>query len=202
MLQQALAQLAVIGPADWLAIVSGAAYALLAVRRLRWCWVAGAISSAVLTYIAWRAQLPMQAALQLFYVAMAVYGFWRWSQSCDDSGLRISRWPLGVHAALVLGICALAWFGGPWLARWTQAAWPRLDTLVMLGSLLATWMTAQAKLENWLYWIVINLASIYLYFMQDASGAALLYVIYAGIAISGAMTWARLYRAQQRPALA
>jgi nicotinamide mononucleotide transporter len=197
-----LDQLAAISVADWVAIVTGALYALLAVKRVRWCWVAGALSSAVLTYIAWRERLPMQAALQLFYVAMAGYGFWRWSQTGADSELRISRWPWSWHVGISVSLCALAWFAGPLLARWTQAAWPRLDTLVMLGSLLATWMTAQAKLENWLYWIVIDVASIYLYFMQDASGAALLYLIYTGIAVSGAIAWARLYRLQERLARA
>lgn len=218
MVQQALQQLATIGTADWVAILSGAGYAVLAVWRIRWCWLAGAISSAVLVYVAKRSQLPMQALLQVFYVAMAAYGFWHWSRteaqasdaqgtdthdggrSAATNGLLITRWPLHWHAALLMTLGVLAWFGGPSLARFTQGSWPRLDTLVMLASLLATWMTAQGKLENWFYWIAIDSASIYLYFTQGAAGAALLYLLYVAIAIAGAWSWSRLYLLQQRAA--
>jgi nicotinamide mononucleotide transporter len=198
MLGSALIQLAAISAADWVAIITGVAYALLAVRRSRWCWLMGAVSSAVLVYIAYRAKLPMQAALQLFYVAMSAYGFWRWSRQGESDAIAISRWPLSAHLLSIVAMLVLAWFAGPALAASTAAAWPRLDTLVMLGSLLATWMTAQAKLENWYYWIIIDVASVYLYFVQDAAGAGLLYLIYTGIAVAGALTWARQYRAQQR----
>lgn len=194
---RAITELAAFGTLDWLTIVAGAAYAVLAIKRVRWCWLAGALSSAVLVYISYRAALPMQAALQFFYVAMAAYGFWRWSKAGDDSTMRINRWPLSANAGAIAALCGLGWLLGPSLAPWTHAAWPRLDAVVMLGSLLATWMTTQARLENWYYWIVIDVASIYLYYMQNAPGAALLYVIYTAIALAGAWTWTRLYRAQR-----
>jgi nicotinamide mononucleotide transporter len=197
LLATALAQLATVSVADWIAIITGAAYAVLAVRRSRWCWLMGAISSGVLVYIAQRAKLPMQSALQLFYVAMAAYGFWRWSRASESQAIAISRWPATAHMGAIVAMLALAWFAGPALAASTAAAWPRLDTLVMLGSLLATWMTAQGKLENWIYWIVIDFASVYLFYVQAAVGAALLYLIYTAIAIAGALAWARQYRAQR-----
>ena len=197
MLDTAWAQLAAIGLADWFAIITGATYALLAVRRSRWCWLAGATSSAVLIYVSVRAQLPMQAALQSFYVAMSIYGFWRWSRAGEDGPVLISLWPLRLHATAITLIAAVAWYLGPLLGPYTQAAWPRLDTAVMLGGLLATWMTAQAKLENWIYWIVIDVASIYLYFMQGAVGAALLYLVYTGIAVAGLATWLRQWRGRE-----
>ena len=196
-LQIAWTQLATIGAADWLAIVSGAAYALLAVQRSRWCWLAGAVSSLALIYVAFRSALPMQGALQAFYVAMSIYGFWRWSRSGEEKSIRISVMRLPWHVGFIAAGVLLSSLAGGWLAQYTQSAWPLLDTLVMLGSLLATWMTAQGKLENWLYWIVIDAASVFLYYAQAASGAALLYLLYIAIAIGGLVTWTRQYRTQQ-----
>ena len=193
------AQLTGISAADWLAIITGVGYALLAVRRSRWCWLVGASSSLVLIYVAFRSALPMQGALQVFYVAMSIYGFWRWSQTGEARSFRITRWPLQWHVGWVLVCVVVSWSIGPWLSRYSAAAWPRLDTIVMLGSLLATWMTAQGKLENWAYWIVIDLASVYLYYVQAAVGAALLYALYVAIAVSGLVAWSAQYRTQSRP---
>jgi nicotinamide mononucleotide transporter len=77
-------------------VVFGLLYSILAVRRTRWCWVAGALSSSILIAVAWQAKLPMQACLQAYYVGMAVYGFRHWSQ--DEGGAKtVTTWPLRMH---------------------------------------------------------------------------------------------------------
>ena len=54
-----------------------------------------------------------------------------------------------------------------WLAAETDAAWPLLDSLTTWFSLLATWLAARAKLENWLYWIVIDGVLVFLFYVQQ-----------------------------------
>jgi nicotinamide mononucleotide transporter len=161
-----LQQFQAVSGLESLALFTGIGYALLAVRHSRWCWVSGAISSVLLAWLAARQQLPMQAIMQASYVAFSIYGFWSWSR--------------------IAVLCLLA---APRLALVTQAAWPRLDTAIMLASYLATWMTAASKLENWAYWIVIDLSSTLLYSAQGLQLAAVLYVVYAGIAIFGLRSW-------------
>ena len=73
MIDALVAGLRAVSPAEALSVVLGLAYLLLAVRRNRWCWAAGAVSSAILGYLSLRARLPMQAALQIYYVAIS-YG--------------------------------------------------------------------------------------------------------------------------------
>jgi nicotinamide mononucleotide transporter len=58
--------------AEAIAVVLGLAYSVLAVRRNRLCWVAGGTSSALLMYLFAQKQLPMQSALQSYYVAMSI----------------------------------------------------------------------------------------------------------------------------------
>ena len=71
-------------------------YAILAVKRTRWCWVAGGVSSGILVALAWKAKLPMQAVLSAYYVAMSVYGFWHWSRD-NGEAKRVTTWPLRAH---------------------------------------------------------------------------------------------------------
>ena len=76
-----------------------------------------------------------------------------------------------------------------------SAAWPFLDSLVMWGSLLACWLTAQVKLENWLYWIAFDAIGIFLFVSQDLMFVALLFVVYLIVAAIGYVTWLRSRRA-------
>ena len=56
----------------------------------------------------------------------------------------------------------------------TDAAWPLLDSLTTWFSLLATWLAARAKLENWLYWIAIDGVLVFLFYVQGLPFLALL----------------------------
>ncbi len=71
-------------PLEATAVALGLAYAVFAVRKSRWCWVTGGLSSAIMIYLAVRARLPMQAALQVYYVVISVYGWWHWTASGDS----------------------------------------------------------------------------------------------------------------------
>lgn len=193
---------------EYFAVAAGVGYALLAVRRIRWAWVFGGVSSALLALLAARSALPLQSALQTVYVVMAVYGFWQWSLrknwgGADDhvpegspKGSVISRWPVWAHGLALIGIALASLVLSPALAETTGASWPRLDAAVTCASLLATWMTARSVLENWLYWFAVNAASMFLYGVQGLSLVAGLYVVYFIIAVFGWREWLAQYRLQ------
>lgn len=175
-------------------VVLGLLYSILAVRRTRWCWVAGALSSGILVVLAWQAKLPMNACLNGYYVGMAVYGFWHWSRD-EGAAKAVTTWPLKAHVISWVAIVALSALTSRYLATSAEAAWPFLDSLTTWGSLLATWLTAQVKLENWLYWIVFDAIAVFLYVAQGLMFVALLMVIYLVIAGFGFVSWARSRRA-------
>ena len=176
------------------AVVLGLAYSLLAVRRVRWCWVAGGVSSAIFVLLAWRAKLPMQSVLQAYYVGMAVYGFWHWSKE-DGNAKAVSTWPVRVHLVAAVVIVVVSALLSRYLATETHAAWPFLDSLTTIGSLFATWLTAQVKLENWLYWLVFDAISVFLFAAQGLMFAALLMLIYLVVAAFGFVSWSKSRRA-------
>ena len=175
-------------------VVFGLLYAILAVRRTRWCWVFGGIGSAILAVLAWEAKLPMQACLQGYYVGMAVYGFWHWSRDDGASKSAVTTWPLRAHLISWVVIVVLSALSSRYLASETPAAWPFLDSLTTWGSLLATWLTAQVKLENWLYWIAFDAIAIFLFVSQGLMFVALLFTAYLLISAFGFVTWLRSRR--------
>lgn len=179
-----------------LALAAGIGYALLAVRHNRWAWAFGAVSSALLAWLAGRSGLPLQSGLQTLYVGMAIYGFRQWSATTPQhvKETAIHRWPWSTHLLASCAIVMVAMFLAPLLASTTGGSWPRLDAAVTCASLLATWMTARSVLENWLYWLAVNMASMFLYGAQGLTFVAGLYLVYFVIAIFGWREWFKVHR--------
>ena len=179
-----------------LAILAGVAYVILAARRNRLCWIAGAVSSLLFTLLFALWALPMQAGLQVFYVGMSVYGWWSWTRSASAGELPVGVWPISRHLAAALMLTALSFLTARWLAAETHAAWPLLDSLTTWFSLLATWLTARAKLESWLYWIIIDGVLVFVFFAQRARYTPYLYLFFIVIAIAGFIGWRRRFKLQ------
>jgi nicotinamide mononucleotide transporter len=182
-------------PLEAAAVVLGLAYAVFAIRKSRWCWVTGGLSSAILIYLALRARLPMQAALQVYYVVISVYGWWYWTREEETQGtLAVTTWPPRLHLLACAATVVISALTARWLASQTQAAWPFLDSLTTWGSLYATWLQARVKLENWLYWIFIDSVLGFLFGNQGLYFVALLSVVYLGVSAVGFMRWLKSYR--------
>jgi nicotinamide mononucleotide transporter len=193
LIAQLWAGLLATSPLEALAVASGLAYVVLAVPLSRWCWVAGGLSSLVYVWLSARARLPMQSLLQAWYVGLAVYGFLRWSREVTTQVSLLSwRGHLVGIAASLLTAAAIAHF----LAGEPQAAWPHVDASTMVLSLFASWLTARAKLENWLYWIVVDAVLAWLYAAQGLVFTAFLFLVYLVIAAAGFIEWLKTYRSQ------
>lgn len=182
-----------------LALLTGVAYAILAARRSPLCWIAGAVSAACAAFLSALVKLPMQAGLQVFYVGMAAYGWWSWKRGTAEGEVVVGVWPLGRHLAAALLLVGLSLASARWLRPGNFADWPLLDSLTTWFSLFATWLTARAKLESWLYWIAIDAAMVFLFYAQGtrARGLALLSLFLVFIAGGGFLAWLRRYRIQQ-----
>jgi nicotinamide mononucleotide transporter len=182
-----------------LAMVAGVAYAVLAARRNRLCWSAGALSSACAAVVAGVKALPMQSALQVFFVGMSLYGWMSWTRSSAKGELPVGLWPFSWHIGAALVIIALTFLSARLLATETNAAWPLLDSLTTWFSLFATWLAARARLENWLYWIAIDGVLVYLFYVQQLPFLALLNVLFIVIAAAGFVAWRRRFQMQAVP---
>jgi nicotinamide mononucleotide transporter len=180
-------------------LVTGAGYAVLAALRNRLCWIAGAVSSAC-AVVAYAARgLPMQSGLQVFFVGMAFYGWFSWTRSAAAGELPVGLWPLPFHLAAALVVTLLAFVSASLLVANTDAAaWPRLDSLTTWFSLLATWLAARGRLENWLYWVVIDVVLVFLSYKQGSMPMALLNFLFIPIAIGGFIAWLRRFQAQMQ----
>ncbi len=183
------------------AVLLAIAYLLLAARASSLCWYCALFSTAIYTVLLWHVSLPMESALNVYYMAMAVYGWYQWRHGGQqNTGVRIHTFTGRQHISIVTGVLVLTVISGYLLSQHTRAAWPYVDSFTTWASVVTTVMVARKILENWLYWLVIDSLSIPLYLERGLYQTALLFVIYLFIVAYGYATWRRLYR--QQPALA
>src|SRR5688572_6776064 len=142
----------------------------------------------------------MQAALNVFYVGMSVYGWLNWTRESAKGELPVGYWPLQWHLGAAVALVLLSYASAHWLAERTQAEWPLLDSLATWFSLLATWLAARARIENWIYWIVIDGVLVFLYYMQGLPWIAAQFLVLIVIAAAGLVSWRRRLLAQGAPA--
>ena len=140
--------------------------------------------------------LFMESALNVFYLAMAVYGLWVWTRGGPRGTPRaVHVKPLALHVGAWVAIAALVLASGAWLARNTSQALPYVDAFTTWSAVFATWLTAQKALENWAYWLVIDVVSIGLYVARGLPLTALLFVLYVALIPIGFVAWRRDLRA-------
>ena len=140
----------------------------------------------------------MESLLNVFYVVMAVVGWYEWRfGGRDHGGVHIRRLAPRHHMFIVIALLLAAGLNGWFMQQYTSAAWPYLDAFTTWASVLTTFLVVWKVLENWLYWFVIDSLSIYLYIDRGLTLTAVLFAGYVVIVIFGYLHWRRLYIAQK-----
>ena len=194
----ALALLGEVSALEAAGVLFSVLYLVFAIRESLWCWPAAFLSSALTIVVMFGARLYSEAALNVFYAAMAVYGWYQWRYGGRGQGapeLPISVWPLKAHALAIGGSIALAAVVGWFMSRHTAAAFPYLDAFVTVSSVVTTYMVTRKVLENWLYWLVVDSLSMYLYWQRELYLYVGLFALYLVLVVIGLVRWHRDWRA-------
>lgn len=184
---------------EGLAVVLALAYLLLAMRGSIWCWPAAFGSTLIYTLLFWEVSLLMESLLNGYYLLMAVYGFWVWRFGGDTGeGTRYRRLPFSQHTLIIAATAVTALGMGYVMDTYTQADMAYLDSMTTCFAVVTTVMLAYKVVENWIYWVVIDLASIYLYLNKSLILTSCLFVLYVGLAAASYFIWRRAYEHQPR----
>ena len=188
-------QFQALSPVELLAVLLAVGYLLLAIRQNIWCWFFAAISTAIYVYLFLQAKLYMESLLNIFYFAMALYGWYIWYFGrVGNAELPVSVWSRSIHAVALVVIAAISLTTGHLLDRFTDAAFPYVDSVTTWGAVWATFLVARKVLENWWYWLVIDVISVFIYWARDLQLTSLLFVIYVILVPIGLLNWTRSYR--------
>jgi nicotinamide mononucleotide transporter len=187
-------------PVELAGFVLSLAMVFCNIKEIHWGWPLAIASSVLYGMVFWNSQLYGEASLQVMFVLTSLWGWRQWltgkqtglAQAHDleaPAPLKISRLlPSERQKALLTAMLAwpaLTFF----LYRFTDSQVAVWDALVTTLSLLAQYLLAKKKLENWWVWLVVNLLTIGLMLVKSLWLTAVLYLIFAVLSYVGLKAW-------------
>ncbi len=181
-------------PWELAAVIFAIFYLLLAIRENVLCWFFAFISTAIYTVLFWDVSLLMDSALNVYYMAMAVFGWYQWTRGGSNGiekphALAVRSMSGRQHALVISAIAILSIGSGYLLSEHSTAAWPYVDSFTTWASVITTYLVTRKYLQNWLYWIVIDAVSVPLYIDRGLNLTALLFFAYIVMAVIGYFSW-------------
>jgi nicotinamide mononucleotide transporter len=178
-----------------IAALFGVANIILIIRRSIWNFPVALVMVSLYAKIFWDLKLYSDAGLQLFFFIVNCVGWWMWRKSSAEAGeIRVERLSTPGLAAWIAGSVA-ATLGWGWLMhRFTDASLPWADASIAMLSVAAQILMTRRYLENWLWWIIVNIISVIVYVDRGITLTAGLYGLFLLMAILGLLEWQRASR--------
>lgn len=172
---------------ETIAAISALLYVVLASKQSYFCWPVSILSTVIYTILYFNVQLYLESVLQLFYLYLGVYGWINWKKHTIDNKVWSDSLKNNILWILLLSILSIIL---AFLAeKYTNTSLPYFDAPVFVFSLYATYITVKKRLESWIFWIVIDLVSSYVYFIKELKVTSVLFFIYVVLAIYGYLEW-------------
>ncbi len=202
---------------EWASIICGLLYLVLIIMEKIWCWFFGIVGSALSIWLFYRTQLYSESILYIYYVIIGFYGWYLWHQkksntsheridsndevldTPDDSSAEVNfrEWSIVNHLIAICS-CAVAAVGVGFIFHtYTDAKNAWLDAFTTLFSFFASYLEAKKVVSAWLYWIILNGITIYLYDLRELDKYKVLTVIYFISSFIGFYQWNRKYQLQK-----
>lgn len=181
------------------AVVFAILYLILAIRENIWCWFCAAVSTSIYVVVYFGAKLYMESILNIFYLAMAIYGWLVWRSGTSDSAeLPVVVWPVRTHLIAISSIILCVSVSGYLLSKRTDAAFPYVDSATTFAAMWATFLVARKVLENWWYWLIIDAVSVVIYWSRGLELTSVLFIVYVVMIPFGLQSWTKSWRASQQ----
>jgi nicotinamide mononucleotide transporter len=186
-----------------IAALLGVANIILLVRRSVWNFPFGMASVAFYVVVFHDSLLYSDAALQVFFFVMQVYGWWNWYHARDAEGLARTELLTNGGRLLWMGAVVAITVGEGWFLKYhTNDAAPWMDANTTALSVVAQYLLSVRKIENWVLWIVTDVVQIGLYTWKGLYPTTALYVIYLVMSVLGLIEWRRHLASAPREAAA
>jgi len=201
-----------IGPGIlWREIVGngfGLASALLGMRRRVAAWPIGIVGNILLftVFLGGVFNAPQdldlwgQAGRQIFFLAVSLYGWYRWytyrKTGGGDVGVKVG-WA-GKSGLLQLAVGGVVLWTVSYFILKALGSWgPIPDAWILTGSILATYGMARGWVEFWLIWIAVDIVGIPLLLIAGFYPSAIMYLVYGAFCIVGFVSWWRIERRER-----
>lgn len=184
---------------EFIAVAFGIASVLFSRKENIWVYPTGIINTVMYTWFCFKWWgLYAEGSLNFYYTIMSIYGWILWSRKKGNDEHQLQITASGKKEWLI----AILFFTACWailffvLKRYTPSTVPLADAFASAAAYTGMWLMAKKKLENWLWWIITNIASVPLYFYKHAVFTSFQYLVFLVLAVMGYITWENKLRIQ------
>lgn len=190
-LQQFIEQLGKTTMLEFIAVVFGIISVLCSRKESIWVYPTGIINTTIYVWLCYKSWgLYAEAGINFYYTLMSIYGWYYWiNKKTDYHPLKITANTRKQWVSVII-FFVFSWIILYWLLRnYTNSSVVAADSFASATACAAMLQMAQKKLENWLWWIVTNLASIPLYYYKGAAFTSVQFIVFLILAILGWAEW-------------
>lgn len=186
---------------------------LIVIKNI-WTWPVGIASVILFFLIFYQIRLYSDALEQIYYLAVSIYGWWRWVTPLDKEKnihVPVRYSPLKTLSFCAAGTIVVSLVLGTYVKKLhilfpvvfpEPAAFPYIDALTTIMSFTAMFLLSIKRVESWIYWIIVDIIGIWLYFVKEVRFISLLYVILLIMAAGGFIRWHRERIKQEKEVMA
>ena len=164
---------------------------VLGVKRSLWQFPVGIVGTALFFIVVWQRHLMANAALQVFFVGVQVYGWWYWMKGGPGRRPLIRATKPWILVSALAGAVIVAIAATPLLKALTPTTTPLVDGLVFTLSVVAQFLLDRKRIETWAVWTIVNVMSVWLYASHGVWLFTGLYVFFFFNAFWGWWEWRR-----------
>ena len=179
-------------PVTLLELVAFAMSLAMVVGNLRvkvWAWPLAIAASACYGWLFAASRLYGEAALQLFFIAVSVWGWRQWAGGTAAPSPAVRWMSARGRAAAAIGTLAAWPVLGLLLAHGTDSDVPYADALATVASVTGQLLLGRKFVETWWVWLGVNLYSIGLFAHKQLWLTAVLYALFALLSVLGWRAW-------------
>lgn len=158
----------------------------LCTRQVRFNYVLGIISTVLLSYVFWKANLYGSMALNIYLIPTVIYGWFIWGK--DENTRPVQHVKLRAVALYAL-FTSITWAGAYFTIKALGGSMGALDGWLLVGSILAQYLLDRKKIETWMVWIAVNVVSVYVYFQSGLYLLAAQFALFLVNAIIAYFQW-------------
>jgi nicotinamide mononucleotide transporter len=148
-------------------------------------------------YLSFSKQLYALSFINLFFAMMSVYGWYNWSRDKgNENEVVISKCSPKEYFWNILAIIVFYIIIRIVLQKYTDSPVPGWDAITTSLYIIAMWLLARKKIENWIAWIIGDIISIFLYAIPFSNNepnyfSSFQFLVFTIIAVFGFLEWRR-----------
>jgi nicotinamide mononucleotide transporter len=175
---------------EWTAAALGVINIALLIFRSVWNFPFAIGMVALYILVFWEERLYAEAGLQVFFILANLYGWWLWLKVGGEDNRVPVRWLDWQSRAVWMVVTAALSVNVGWvMSKFTDASMPYTDSAIAGASVAAQLLLAFRRIENWVLWVLIDVASIAVYINRGLYPTAGLYGGLLVMSLIGLREW-------------